>query len=209
MNDQPQGFNPKQHLIHLKGKVYLETRWRIAWFREDHPNGVISTEIISFEPVVVKATVSDEKGGILATAHAGAVDKGNAVWSGRSIEKSETAAIGRALGHAGYGTQFSGVEEDGGQQDRQERGQYQSRQQQHNQAPTHAPIVTDDLRDPATARAFIERWRGEGLTDAETLHILGVKQLREWAHGRAKADKAVDAWLLVNVPESKSNKKTA
>ena len=28
MNDQPQGFNPKQHLIHLKGKIYLETRWR-------------------------------------------------------------------------------------------------------------------------------------------------------------------------------------
>lgn len=108
---QATSFNPKRHLIPLKGKMYLETRFRIVWFREDHPNGSISTEVISFEPVIVKATIYDGDGQVLATGHAGALDKGNAVWSGRAIEKSETAAIGRALAHAGYGTQFAGMED--------------------------------------------------------------------------------------------------
>lgn len=108
---QPTRFNPKKHLIQLKGKLYLETKYRIQWFREEHPGGCIATEIISLDPVMVKATIYDRDGKILATAHAGAVDKGNAVWSGRAVEKSETAAIGRALAHAGYGTQFADMDE--------------------------------------------------------------------------------------------------
>lgn len=103
-------FDPKKHLIQLKGKWYLETKYRIAWFRDAHPNGCISTEIISLDPVMVKATVYDGSGDVLATGHAGAIDKGNAVWSGRALEKSETAAIGRALAHAGFGAQFDTAE---------------------------------------------------------------------------------------------------
>lgn len=100
-------FNPKKHLIKMSGKEYLETKWRIAWFREDHPKGRIHTEIYSTEPIIVRAVVYTEAGEILASAHGGATDKGNNVWSGHNIEKAETAAIGRALGHAGYGTQFA------------------------------------------------------------------------------------------------------
>src|SRR5690606_19873203 len=90
-------FDPKKYLIQLKGKWYLETKWRIRWFRQDHPTGTIATEVVSLDPPLVKATIYASDGHILATGHAGANDKGNAVWSGRSIEKSETAAIGRAL----------------------------------------------------------------------------------------------------------------
>lgn len=112
-------FNPHEHIIQLKNKDYLETKWRIAWFRAEHPQGCIATEIVSFDPLLVKATIFNSENMVLATAHAGAVDKGNAVWSGRSVEKAETAAIGRALGHAGYGTQFAG---DGNDDDEAESG---------------------------------------------------------------------------------------
>ncbi len=105
-------FNPKDHLISLKGKDYLETKWRIAWFRDDHPQGQLLTEIVSVDPILImKAYVQDSEGRVLATGHGTAQAKQGAVWAGREIEKAETAAIGRALGNAGYGTQFTDDDE--------------------------------------------------------------------------------------------------
>jgi len=106
-------FNPKDHMSELKGKAYLEVRWRLVWFRDEHPNGAIRTEVISTTPLLVKATVLDENGRFLSDGHASAKlpNSGTAVWAGREFEKAETAAIGRALGHAGYGTQFDAEDE--------------------------------------------------------------------------------------------------
>lgn len=185
-------FDPRKHLIQLKGKLYLETKYRIQWFRQEHPRGCISTEIISYEPVLVKATIYDGEGAVLGTAHAGAVDKGNAVWSGRAVEKSETAAIGRALAHAGYGTQFAVTDENGMPVD----------SPVERRMPQPAPNTTrrggtanDDLRDKEAASRFIQRWRQQSLSDADVLLALGVSKLSEWTKGRAAADEAVNAWL--------------
>lgn len=100
-------FNPQEHLSMIGKKEYLEVRWRLVWFREAHPTGQILTDLVNVEPVVVKATIIDKSGAALATGYGSANDTGKAVWSGRGIEKAETAAIGRALAHAGFGTQFT------------------------------------------------------------------------------------------------------
>ena len=102
----------KKHLVPLKGKMYLPTYARIMAFREKHERGSIHTEIVSLDPLIVKATVYDNDGRVLATGHAGAVDTGKQVWSGRAVEKAETASIGRALGAAGFGTQYALDEND-------------------------------------------------------------------------------------------------
>jgi hypothetical protein len=101
-------FDPRNRLIDMKNKLYLETRWRQVWFRRDHPKGSIVTELISMEPIAFKATVYDGDGVILGTGFGSAVSNksGNAVWTGRELEKAETAAKGRALGAAGYSTEF-------------------------------------------------------------------------------------------------------
>lgn len=101
-------FNPEAHLTDLRGKKYLEAKWRILWFRQEYPKGKIGTEIVNLDPIIVKATITDENGELLATGHGTAKEKTGAVWSGREFEKAETAAIARALAHAGYGTQFTG-----------------------------------------------------------------------------------------------------
>lgn len=104
-------FNPKQYITTLRGKEYLEVKWRLVWFRHEHPNGSIKTEVVNQDPLMLKATVMDGTGVILSTGHGSAEKKQGAVWNGRELEKAETAAVGRALAHAGYGTQFTGEEE--------------------------------------------------------------------------------------------------
>ena len=101
-------FNPKQHITNMRGKDYLEVKWRLVWFRDEHPTGRIETEVIQHDPVLMKATVYTEDK-CLATGYGTAKMQG--VAKSRPYEGAETAAIGRALAHAGFGTQFTGEDE--------------------------------------------------------------------------------------------------
>ena len=92
-------------LINLSGKAYLKVPGRVEMFRADHPEGGITTELISTDPrIIVRAEVHGEGGVLIATAYGTAPMQGMSSWKGREIEKAETAAVGRALGFAGYGT---------------------------------------------------------------------------------------------------------
>ena len=99
-------------LLNLRGKQYLEVKFRLVWFREDHPDWSIETELISVTDVsaYARATIRDEKGRIIATSHKFESIQGFPDF----IEKAETGAIGRALALIGYGTQFCADELDEG-----------------------------------------------------------------------------------------------
>lgn len=106
-------FNPAEHLTNLKGKDYLEVKYRIQWFREEHPLWKIQTEIVELvygDHCVMKAWIWDpEKETIYSEAHGSECVKD----FGDYIEKAETKAIGRALAMLGYGTQFAPELEEG------------------------------------------------------------------------------------------------
>ena len=91
-------------LMNIKGKPYLQVAHRLVWFRKDHPEGTIKTKVykLADKGVIMKATVKDRGGRILAQAHKKETVEG----FGDYIEKAETGAIGRALAMCGYGTQF-------------------------------------------------------------------------------------------------------
>jgi hypothetical protein len=100
-------FNPNDHLINLKGKHYLEVKWRLVWFRMEHPDWSITTSIVKFDLeakyAICKATISDAEGRIKAEGTKMEDVRGFADF----LEKAETGSIGRALGVLGYGTQFA------------------------------------------------------------------------------------------------------
>lgn len=98
----PKGSELK--LIDIKGKDYLQVAQRIIWFREDHPDSTIETEIIKLEQnsCLTLARIRDSSGRVISTSHKLEDAKGFPDF----IEKSETGAIGRALALCGYGTQF-------------------------------------------------------------------------------------------------------
>lgn len=98
-------------LLNLKGKSYLQVAHRILWFREEKPTWTIETSITSITEklAVMKASIKDESGRLIATAHKSETPQGFADY----LEKAETGAIGRALALCGYGTQFTDDLEEG------------------------------------------------------------------------------------------------
>jgi hypothetical protein len=96
-------FDPARHLTLVSGKEYLEVKWRLVWLRNEHPDAIIETELISHHDneAVFKAYVKIPNGGS-ATGWGSEDARG----FGDYLEKAETKAIGRALAALGFGTQF-------------------------------------------------------------------------------------------------------
>jgi hypothetical protein len=91
-------------LLDLRGKKYLPVQQRVLWFREEHPNWGIETELQSVQSATLaKAWIKDESGRVVAMGHKYEDAQGFA----DHREKAESGAVGRALGFLGYGTQFA------------------------------------------------------------------------------------------------------
>lgn len=166
-------FDPEKYLSDYKGKQYLEVKWRLVWFREKYPEGSVTTEIVSLDPILVKAYVYANPDLLLATGHAGAVEKGTPIWAGRGVEKAETASIGRALGMAGFGTQFTEDDEEDHLADspveraKQNLGQGQNRSVPAAQdkpqpsTPQNAPTTLNVVKKAAVV-GYVQLEKGKG-----------------------------------------------
>jgi hypothetical protein len=106
-------FSANEHMIKMKGKDYLEVKWRLVWFREDHPDWCIDTECKEQDQdhAIFKAIICDESGIQKSAGHGSESKKDFADF----LEKAETKAVGRALAMLGYGTQFAADELDEGE----------------------------------------------------------------------------------------------
>ncbi len=96
-------FDASKYLTNLRGKEYLEVKWRLLWLRTEHPDAAIETELVKHEEglALFRARVTLPEG-------ASATGWGSETPDdfGDFIEKAETKALGRALAALGFGTQF-------------------------------------------------------------------------------------------------------
>lgn len=92
---------------------YLDVRWRVLWIRTEHPDARIATELITHEDgfALFRAVVSLPDGGGSATGWGSETRQDFTDY----IEKAETKALGRALAHLGFGTQFATELDEGDQ----------------------------------------------------------------------------------------------
>jgi hypothetical protein len=112
------GFDPQRHIRRISGRggggEYLDVKWRLVWFRDVFPLGSIATECLYHDAdrAFFKATIRTNA---IKDGETLVVDlPGSATGHGSEtkqdfpdyVEKAETKAIGRALAHAGFGTQF-------------------------------------------------------------------------------------------------------
>jgi hypothetical protein len=173
-------FDPKEHLMTVKGGAqYLEVKWRLVWFREQFPNGVMVTEPIEITPqqAIFKATVTavDDEGKVRGSA-TGYKTCTPAQFKFGYVEKAETGALGRALACLGFGTQFEPEFDEGEmladspvtpQQPPQAPKQPRNAPKPANTTPdTNAP---KDMRAEALGRTL------HGLADHDFLHAIAVQ----------------------------------
>ncbi len=91
--------------INIRGKEYVPVTERVKEFHAKYPDFTVLTEVISLDEtsVLMKATVYDPDGKIMAVGHA-QEDRGSSNINKTSyVENCETSAIGRALGMFGIG----------------------------------------------------------------------------------------------------------
>lgn len=192
-------FSPKEHITKISGKDYLAVAWRVVWARTDYPmpEGVLSitTDLLQTEPYpLVKAYVSID-GQVIATAHGSAQVKERSVYAGREVEKAETAAIGRALANAGYGTQFSEMVDDDSE------GDLADSPAQPRSKPANGKPAPNAFPNVEAKEKFVAHWNATDNVSEQTLKtILGVEYFRDYPHTLAQANKEVEAWVLANVP---------
>lgn len=101
-------FDPEKHLIKIQGnRSYLPVSARLVWFREQHPNWRIETQLQQLDVesglAIFRASVIDDTDRVIATG----TKMETRIGFPDYVEKAETGAIGRALAVAGFGTQFA------------------------------------------------------------------------------------------------------
>lgn len=101
-------FDMQKHLIKVQGgREYLPVAARLVWFREEHKDWGIETDVLELNHerqfAVFRARIYNADGRLMATG----TKKEDAKGFGDYLEKAETGSVGRALALCGYGTQFT------------------------------------------------------------------------------------------------------
>lgn len=113
------GFNPAEFTRELPNEdgtmsMYLDVKYRLLWFRLHRPEGKIDSEIIRVDDksAVVSCKLYNDKNDPAEQYIARACAQrfvSSDKFGDRYLEIAETAALGRVLAAAGYGTQFCGA----------------------------------------------------------------------------------------------------
>ena len=105
---------PDTGIVNIHGKQYQTVALRVSMFRETYPDYSLLTEVLhrSNECVVMKASIVDPAGRVIATGHSEEYRQSSTINKTSALENAETSAIGRALAAAGYGgTEFATADE--------------------------------------------------------------------------------------------------
>ena len=101
-------------IVPIHGKQYKTVAYRVNEFRTQYPDYTVSTELVEANEtlVVMKASISNEQGRLLATGFAEEVRAASKINRTSALENAETSAIGRALAALGLaGTEYASADE--------------------------------------------------------------------------------------------------
>lgn len=105
MNERLTRANKGLPTMTIKGKQYVMVKDRVSAFRREFPDWSIVTEVVYHDDtqIVIKATITDDVGRIMATGLAREEEGSTNINRTSHVENCETSAIGRALALLGIG----------------------------------------------------------------------------------------------------------
>lgn len=89
-------------IVQIHGKEYMTVARRVELAREQEALESVETEVLSHDPVVIKAKVTI-KGRTFTGISSVNPESGKTIERENPYEVAETSAVGRALGFAGFG----------------------------------------------------------------------------------------------------------
>jgi hypothetical protein len=98
--------NTNSGIVTIHGKDYMTVARRVEIAHEKKVLDSIETEVVSFDPIVVRAKVSvkgKDKSQTFTGISAVIPEQARAIEKENPFEVAETSAVGRALGFAGFG----------------------------------------------------------------------------------------------------------
>ncbi|MBO5346748.1 MAG: hypothetical protein J6A45_01230 [Lachnospiraceae bacterium] len=115
------GFDPRKYMRLIgaegqAGKYYLDVAIRKLWFRLKYPEGKIDTRLVyqADHTVIAEARIylhyKDAENEYIANAFSQKFRTEDPQFGDKFVELAGTAAEGRALANAGFGTQFADIE---------------------------------------------------------------------------------------------------
>src|SRR5690554_1447681 len=177
----------------FRGKAYAPVAMRVEFLRRAFGTELgISTEIVVADEraVIMRATISDAEGRVLATGYAEEFRSSRGVNSTSALENAETSAVGRALAALGLGGgEYASADELAGAVQQQKAAEAQAQQQ-----------AEDEARRQAEARE--QAWRDALMEAVERLQP-SIQAIKE---GIASGDyaSACEAWVELTEEEKKS-----
>lgn len=163
----------------FRGKAYAPVAMRVEFLRRAFGTELgISTEIVVADErvVIMRATISDAEGRVLATGYAEEFRSSRGVNSTSALENAETSAVGRALAALGLGGgEYASADELAGAVHQQKAAEAQA-QQQDMRKQQHDEAVEANRASVDAIKAGIEE--GDLSSAAESWFELGndVKQ---------------------------------
>ena len=173
--EELQKANETLSTMDIKGKDYVLVNERVKAFRMLFPNGSIVTDIIDMHDgvVVMKATIRDDGGEILASGLAYEKESSSYINKTSYIENCETSAVGRALGFIGIGidTAIASYEE--------VQNAVNNQGEKPKKAAEKPAAEEPEPEEPTTRMKAVREWTKEGIHTDFVLRLYKCNSLAE------------------------------